>query len=373
MSPELQQAVRERVELGHSQEQITAELREAGYDDATITSVYNVTVSGEAVAVIELPGATALFKQAWTFALSRPDLLVLLALPTFAINAFAVAIEQGWVSPGMTTVIGLTLGFLAVLFIQFLLQLTLVHTALSTHQSGEPSLADSWSWATSNVWPWLWIAALSFCVVFGGFMLFIVPGVIISFYIAFAMYTFVDEDTRGMSALQRSRALVTGNFWDILSRFAVFISILLVLSILLGVAAALLVELFGSLDGGVEGVAIAAFDSVLTALASLLGVYFAAGLYLALKQRSAHPVAPSRAYPALGWFGAVAFLAFMSLAGIGAAVFISGLGPEGIDWEQIMNPDTQAQMIEAQAELSPEQQAEFDAFMEEFGAELDSF
>ena len=135
MSPELQQAVKERVELGHSQEQITVELREAGYDDATITSVYNVTVSRDAVAVRELPGATVLFKQAWTFALSRPDLLVLLALPTFVINAFAVAIEQGWVSSGMTTVVGLTLGFLTVMFIQFLLQLTLVHTALATHRS----------------------------------------------------------------------------------------------------------------------------------------------------------------------------------------------------------------------------------------------
>ncbi len=374
MSPELKQAVQERIELGHSQEQITAELKEAGYDDSTITMVYNATVSPvPGVSAVELPSATALFKQAWGFALSRLDLLALLAVPTFLVNSFAVALEQGWLPMGILTGIGLAVGFLAILFVQFLLQLTLAHTALMTHRSGEASLTGSWNWATSNVWPWLWIATLSFCVAFGGFVLLIIPGVIVSFYIAFAMYAFIDEDTRGMSALQRSRELVTGNFWDILSRFAMFILILLGLSILFGVIATLLSTALGTLGSGIEGITVSVFDSVLTAFASLLGVYFAAGLYTALKQQSVATVPPSGAYPALGWLGAVAFLIFVGLASLGLATYINEVGLENFDWEQMTDTEADLQLMEQQAELTPEQQAEFDAFMEEFGAELDSY
>jgi hypothetical protein len=373
MSPELQQAVKERVELGHNQEQITAELREAGYDDATITSVYNATVSTKPVTAADLPSATALFKQAWAFAISRPDLLVLLAVPTFLINGGAVAMQMGWISFGVMSMIGLTLGFFAILFLQFLVQLTLAHTALKTHQVGAVSLSDSWNWATNNVWPWLWIAALSACVVFGGFMLFIVPGVIVSFYIAFAMYAFIDEDARGMSALQRSRALVTGNFWNILSRFAVFILIIIGFSILFGIAAAIIAGLLGSGAAGITQMTMSVFDAILTAFASLLGVYFAAGIYNALKQQPASPVTPSGAYPVLGWLGAVAFFGLIVLGVFGTAVFLNEIGPEGFDFEQMMNGEIDSATLEGEAELSPEQQAEFNAFMEEFGEQLDSF
>jgi hypothetical protein len=204
-------------------------------------------------------------------------------------------------------------------------------------------------------------------------MLFIIPGVIISFYIAFAMYAFIDEDARGMSALQRSRALVTGNFWNILSRFMVFILIILGFSILFGIAAAILAGFLGSEVAGITQMSMSVFDAVLTAFASLLGVYFAAGLYNALTAQPATPVEPSLAYPVLGWFGAVGLLALAALGGFGAAAYINENGLEGIDLQQMLNADADVQMMETRAELAPEQQAEFDAFMEEFGEQLDSF
>lgn len=374
MSPELKQAVKERVALGHSQEQIKAELQEAGYDDETITTVYSTTVSSSAESVASLPGAVDLFKQAWAFALSRPDLLVLLTVPTLLINGGAVMLQMGWSPMSTLSLIGLLLGFVAVMFVQFLLQLTLAHTALTTQHSETPSINSSWNWATSNVWPWLWVATLSACVVFGGFLLFVIPGVIVSFYIAFAMYAFIDEDTRGMSALQRSRALVTGNFWEILSRFVVFILIIFGLSIMFGIAAALLAQAIGVLGNGVGELAMSLFDAVLTGFASLLGVYFAAGLYMALKQKqkAATPITESKAYPVLGWLGAVAFIAIAAFGGFGIATFLDEVGPEGFDFEQISSGGSTA-IVESQAELSPEQQEEFNAFMEEFGGEFDSF
>ena len=51
MSPELEQAIRERVDLGHSKEQISEELRSAGYDDATIDRVYESVSTNAPMAI----------------------------------------------------------------------------------------------------------------------------------------------------------------------------------------------------------------------------------------------------------------------------------------------------------------------------------
>lgn len=46
MSPELKQAVQERIELGHSKEQIASELEAAGYDHDTIEHIYQSVIAG---------------------------------------------------------------------------------------------------------------------------------------------------------------------------------------------------------------------------------------------------------------------------------------------------------------------------------------
>lgn len=374
MSPELQQAVKERIELGHSREQITAELHEAGYDDITIDAVYSASVSPIPIpGAVELPSATTLFSQAWKFTLSRPDLLALLTLPTLLINGAGVAMQMNWLPVGVLSLAALLIGFLGLVFVQFLLQLTLAHTVITTQKSSPVTLAESWNWATKNVWPWLWIATLSFCVVFGGFMLLIIPGVIVSFYIAFAVYVYIDEDVRGMSALQRSRELVTGNFWDVLSRLFVFILFIIGLSLLAGLIALILVFVFGAVGNTLDEIVIPVFDAFMSAFISMLGIYFAAGLYNALKQKTAQSVTPSPVYPALGWFGALAMVMFLGLATIGAVAYVNEVGLENFDWEELMNSSELNETNDASAELTPAEQAEFDAFMEMFGEELESF
>ena len=375
MSPELEQAIKERVELGHSKEQITAELHAAGYDDATVETVY-ATVTGvapsAAVRAAELPATLALFKKAWSFMLSRLDLVLLFAVPTLLINAFALTMEFGWVPMGPPTVLVLVLGIVALVAVQFLVQLTIAHTVLKAQQSHSVTVAESWQWAVGNVWSWLWIATLSFCLVFGGFLLLIVPGVIISFYIAFAMYVFIDEGKLGMSALQRSRELVMGNFWEILKRFVLFMLILLGIGLLVGVVIGVASTALGLIGEGVSELTVAVFDAFITAAATLLGIHFASGLYIALKQR-ATIVETANSYVPIGWLGAVVLLFFTAIAVVGVVTLVSSGGLNDLDFEQIMNPDSDAMMVETQAELSPEQQAEFDAFIEEFGEDLDSF
>jgi SOS response regulatory protein OraA/RecX len=49
MSPELKQAVEERVALGHTKEQIAAELEAAGYDHESIEQIYAAVSTDDSV------------------------------------------------------------------------------------------------------------------------------------------------------------------------------------------------------------------------------------------------------------------------------------------------------------------------------------
>jgi len=53
-------------------------------------------------------------------------------------------------------------------------------------------------------------------VIIGGFILLIVPGIIIAVLLSFSGTAFMLEDKRGPSALSRSKQLVRGNWWYVL-------------------------------------------------------------------------------------------------------------------------------------------------------------
>jgi hypothetical protein len=65
-----------------------------------------------------------------------------------------------------------------------------------------------------------WLNVLSLIIAIGGFLLFVVPGVILSIWFSLASYVFVAEDRKGMTALLRSKQLVQGYwlqvFWRLL-------------------------------------------------------------------------------------------------------------------------------------------------------------
>lgn len=372
MSPELEQAVRERIELGHSKEQITNELRSAGYDEATVEHVYAATQSGAGAAtaipqaMAMLPSATDLFSASWSFMVKRFDLVLVFALPTLVMNLVGVGIELGWFSLEMGVLLGFGIGFLLLIIVQFVLQLALAHTALSAVRSAEMPFGSSWNWAIGNIWAWLWIATLVFCVVLGGSLLLLIPGLIASVYLMFVLYVYIDEGARGMQALHRSRELVYGNFWAVVGRFVVLLLIMfgigLVFGLVFGVGAAVFSDVASPAFTLITGL----FDGLLTGIASIIGVYFTAQLYDALRAQQAQSVPPTGAYTVFGWLGAVVFAGFAVLAAFGAGAAIEEYEKGTFD---DINFDTAA--IEAEMDsLDAEEQAEFDAFMAEFEAEL---
>ena len=109
---------------------------------------------------------------------------------------------------------------------------------------------------------YLWISLLSGFIALGGFLLFIIPGIILSVWFSFGLYILVAEDRRGLNALLRSKHLVQGYWWPIFGRF-------LALGLLgIGVMAPFIIA--GFLLENVENLAVVGLFQVLQGVASLL-------------------------------------------------------------------------------------------------------
>jgi len=90
------------------------------------------------------------------------------------------------------------------------------------------SLAVSWP----KMWQFFWVSLLVGLAVLGGFILFVIPGVIFSVWFCLAMFVFVAEGLEGTSALKRSKQLVQGYWWPVFGRLALLgILIMLISSI----------------------------------------------------------------------------------------------------------------------------------------------
>jgi hypothetical protein len=78
--------------------------------------------------------------------------------------------------------------------------------------------ATSYQTGFKLFWASIWITILSTLAYFGGFVLLIVPGIIIGVQLALIQYVLVLEDRRGLTALTQSREYIKGYWWAFVGR-----------------------------------------------------------------------------------------------------------------------------------------------------------
>jgi hypothetical protein len=76
-----------------------------------------------------------------------------------------------------------------------------------------------------SAWPkiasFFWISLLAGLAVMGGFILFVIPGIIFAVWFGFSIYVFIFDGIKGSSALKKSKELVKGYWWPVFARFLV--------------------------------------------------------------------------------------------------------------------------------------------------------
>jgi hypothetical protein len=83
------------------------------------------------------------------------------------------------------------------------------------------SLREAFSRGGFLLGSFAWVCMLAGFIVTGGMLLFLIPGIIFSIWFFFAPFIVLDDDTRGMSALFKSRAYLSGRWFDVFLRLVV--------------------------------------------------------------------------------------------------------------------------------------------------------
>jgi len=91
-------------------------------------------------------------------------------------------------------------------------------------------------------WKFFGLSLLTGILVFLWTLLLIVPGIIFGVFYSFALYLLIFEDVRGMNAIKRSKAMVTGYWWAVFGRTLFVILVAMLASFILSLPFIFLAE-----------------------------------------------------------------------------------------------------------------------------------
>jgi len=133
-------------------------------------------------------------------------------------------VVEGTVSGASYLLLSLIL-YLFAIFLGLFCQLALLYII-----SQGLGIKEAFKKAWFKIIPYWWLTIITGVLIFGGFLLFFVPGILLTIWFVLSSYVFVAEDKKGMSALLRSKQLVSGKEWTILGRVILIVLGFIVLS-----------------------------------------------------------------------------------------------------------------------------------------------
>lgn len=181
-------------------------------------------------------GPLTLVQDSWTLFRHNAKLLVSIYLvPMVASVVLGAAMAYRFPSdgPGMEMTTPAEVALFAVLFIALILASLIGSLALvkAISQPAGATVSSSYQYALKHVLSFVVLSFMVGIVVSLGFVFFIIPGIILGVWFAFAQFVFVDEGLRGVEAMKASRAHVRGQWWTVFGRLAAVIALSLIVYI----------------------------------------------------------------------------------------------------------------------------------------------
>lgn len=131
----------------------------------------------------------------------------------------------------------LALGILVCFFIMILLGSWLKSAMIVSIHNGNQNfgIKNSLREAKKYIWKYFVVSLAMMLVIFGGFILFFIPGVIVGIMISFALYILIAENESGLESLVKSRNYVRGNWWAVFGRLALMMILMFVVNGILSI------------------------------------------------------------------------------------------------------------------------------------------
>ncbi len=324
MSPELIQAIKERIKAGQTREEIEPAVIAMGHTKEVFEAAFTLASHDLQHPVSSaLPRARTLFKNAWNYALTHLDVAALLFIPLALETIGSFWFER--VPESERFVTAPLLGLFVLTGVAYIVTITIALKMVSAKTEEQQTFKTAAVWMVKNALPLLWIYVLSGLVIFGGLLFFIIPGLVVAISVTFAQYTFVADGKKGMSALHESRLLVKGRWLKVVRKIAGFIILSLIPLFLFGIAYGIVTEIAG------EGMYVQFGGELLTqaisAVISLMSLHAMYHLYLALKETSTETRQPT-SYGVWGYRVLIGISLMFFVAVIALATFFR----EKLEW-----------------------------------------
>lgn len=156
-------------------------------------------------------------------------------LPMIAVSLFGIAAESitadGSTLPSVGAIITIVLSAVVFAVVSLCASLGLI---LAIYQPLTTTVRSAYAYAIRNIFPFLILTLLVGLATTVGFILLIIPGIIVMVWFAFSQFFFVTESLRGTAAMRASRELVRGNWWAVFGRMAAMMAAILLVFIPVG-------------------------------------------------------------------------------------------------------------------------------------------
>ena len=322
VSPQLIDYIKQQLALGKSHADITPLLLNAGWKQEDINEAFsqlnNSTPAPVASLGNELPAYSVLFKDAFRLLSQRFNVIILSGLTLIGGLLLAAIVGLGiWFAvyksvggtPSLITGVALgAVGF--VLYIYALLWGTSAAITAMRDAAENTGTMENLRRAKPFAGRIFWVRVLSGLAAAGGFVLLVIPGIILTIRYAFSSFVAVNEDQKGRSALAHSYAYVYGRTGKVFLRFLSLYIIYLIPDVIL--------QLIAKYANSAILVAVAGV--LLTALQIFFAFYsltFLYTLYLQLKQTAGQVDAQKYIRRTTGWAIWGIFASLVLIAGIG--------------------------------------------------------
>lgn len=250
--------IKGQIAKGSSKEEIKSALASSGWQMVDIEEAFKYTQSGIPVAPMFsnvqssgqteqqysqnsafLASPTDLLKEAWGFFKARFSIfagitlipiavMIVLIIAMFFLLGVAGFLDGLFGSrvgvspdlslfPNILVIVTLALLFLAIMILQIWSQSALLFAIKDGAEN--IGVKESYRRGWHKIGSIFWIGLLSGIIVMGGYLLFVIPGIIFAVWFSLAVYIVIAEGSGGMNAILKSKEYVKGYWWEVLWRF----------------------------------------------------------------------------------------------------------------------------------------------------------
>ncbi len=156
----------------------------------------------------------------WETFKKRPWFFVGATALILVASSIGSSISQNFQNQGLLALLGTIIS----VGISTLIDMGMTNLVLRAHESAEQAKLED-LWHPKPFWKFFFATLLSGLAVAVGFVLLIIPGIIVALMLLFTKYIVIDRGLGPIEALQESRRITTGHKWKLLELLIVILLI----------------------------------------------------------------------------------------------------------------------------------------------------